>query len=63
MGAISSPSSVPVLQRYLSDPNRSVRETCEIALAKIDWDNSEEGQQHLRAVAGTADQCVQLRRS
>ena len=46
MGAISSVSSVPVLKKYLNDANRSVRETCEIALAKIEWDQSEEGQQH-----------------
>lgn len=46
MGAISSESSVPVLKQYLNDPNRSVRETCEIALAKIEWDNSPEGKAH-----------------
>ncbi|KAG1772418.1 ARM repeat-containing protein [Suillus occidentalis] len=47
IGAISSPDFKTVLAKYLSDPNRSVRETCEIALAKIEWDNSEEGRQHL----------------
>ncbi|KIJ64625.1 hypothetical protein HYDPIDRAFT_112007 [Hydnomerulius pinastri MD-312] len=47
MGAISSTASIPVLREYLTDPNRSVRETCEIALAKIDWDNSEEGKKHI----------------
>ncbi|KAF9241207.1 armadillo-type protein [Melanogaster broomeanus] len=47
MGAISSTRSVPILREYLTDPNRSVRETCEIALAKIDWDNSEEGKKHV----------------
>ena len=46
MGAISLESSIPVLKRYLNDPNRSVRETCEIALAKIEWDNSPEGRAH-----------------
>ena len=46
MGAISSASSVPVLEKYLNDSSRTVRETCEIALAKIEWDNSEEGQHH-----------------
>lgn len=50
MGAISSTTSVPILREYLSDPNRSVRETCEIALAKIDWDNSEEGRKHLATI-------------
>jgi deoxyhypusine monooxygenase len=43
MGAISASSSIPILQNYLSDPERTVRETCEIAIAKIQWDNSEEG--------------------
>ncbi|KAG1872463.1 armadillo-type protein [Suillus subalutaceus] len=47
IGAISSPDFKAVLTKYLTDPNRSVRETCEIALAKIEWDNSEEGRQHL----------------
>ncbi|KAI9573627.1 armadillo-type protein [Boletus coccyginus] len=47
MGAISSTTSVPILREFLSDPNRSVRETCEIALAKIDWDNSEEGRKNI----------------
>jgi len=46
MGAISAAASVPVLKKYLGDANRSVRETCEIALAKIEWDYSEEGQRH-----------------
>jgi len=38
MGAISAASAVPVLKKYLDDPERAVRETCEIALAKIEWD-------------------------
>lgn len=46
MGAISSTSSIPILREYLDDPERTVRETCEIALAKIEWDNSEEGRLH-----------------
>jgi len=46
MGAISAESSIPILKQYLNDPNRSVRETCEIALAKIEWDISPEGKAH-----------------
>ncbi|CAK5279908.1 unnamed protein product [Mycena citricolor] len=46
MGAISAPASLPVLREFLGDANRSVRETCEIAIAKIEWDNSEEGKRH-----------------
>ena len=47
MGAISSAASIPVLSEHLTDHNRTVRETCEIALAKIEWDNSEEGKKYL----------------
>ncbi|KAF8349366.1 Deoxyhypusine hydroxylase [Amanita rubescens] len=46
MGAISANSSVPILREYLSDPERSVRETCEIAIARIEWENSEEGRKY-----------------
>jgi len=46
MGAISSQESLPILRKYLSDSERSVRETCEIAIARIEWDNSEEGKKH-----------------
>jgi len=31
------------LKEFLNDERRGVRETCEIALAKVEWDNSEEG--------------------
>ena len=46
MGAISSTSAIPVLKQYVDDPERCVRETCEIAIAKIEWDQSEEGKHH-----------------
>lgn len=51
MAAISSISSLPILKAHLSDPERTVRETCEIAIAKIEWDNSEEGQKHTEATS------------
>lgn len=57
MGAISSESAIPVLKRFASDVNRDVRETCEIALAKIEWDNSEEGRRHLKE----KESAIQLR--
>lgn len=47
MGAISQTASIPILKEYLTDSERSVRETCEIALAKIEWDNSFEGKTYL----------------
>ena len=42
-------SSFSILEKYLdeSDTNRSVRETCEIVIVKVEWDHSEEGQRHL----------------
>jgi deoxyhypusine monooxygenase len=42
MGAISSLSSIPILEQHLHDANEdvSVRETCEIALAKIQFDHA-----------------------
>ncbi|EJD50476.1 ARM repeat-containing protein [Auricularia subglabra TFB-10046 SS5] len=49
MGAISAPSAVPVLQKHLADAHQAVRETCEIALAKIDWD-----QKHPAASSSTS---------
>ncbi|SCZ92099.1 BZ3500_MvSof-1268-A1-R1_Chr5-3g08336 [Microbotryum saponariae] len=48
MGAISDLSSLPVLKKYLSHPIAAIRETAEIALAKIEWDNSEEGKREKR---------------
>ncbi|OCF30701.1 deoxyhypusine hydroxylase [Kwoniella heveanensis CBS 569] len=45
LGAIGDLESLPVLRKYLDDPSREVRETCEIAVGKIEFDNSEEGKQ------------------
>ncbi|WOO81218.1 Deoxyhypusine hydroxylase [Vanrija pseudolonga] len=43
LGAISDINSLPTLERYLDDPAREVRETCEIAVDKIKFDHSDEG--------------------
>jgi deoxyhypusine monooxygenase len=43
LGAISDINSLPTLERYLDDPAREVRETCEIAVDKIKFDHSAEG--------------------
>ncbi|KAF9267333.1 Deoxyhypusine hydroxylase [Marasmius fiardii PR-910] len=47
MGAISSADSIPILKQFLSDPERAVRETCEIAIDRIQWEQSEEGKRAL----------------
>lgn len=63
MGAISASSSIAVLREFVSDANRDVRETCEIALAKIEWDHSEEGKAHRQREHEQAErgaQCVHL---
>ena len=39
----SSMRSIPTLKEFLNDERREVRGTCEIALAKVEWDNSEQG--------------------
>ena len=43
MGAISSVQSIPTLNEFLNGQRREVREMCEIALARVEWDNSAEG--------------------
>ncbi|KAE9390878.1 hypothetical protein BT96DRAFT_945804 [Gymnopus androsaceus JB14] len=51
MGAISAADeSIPILKEYLSDPNRSVRETWESAIARIEWDKTEEGARNKEAL-------------
>lgn len=52
MGAIGSAASLPILKRYLADEkeNVSVRETCEIALAKIEHDNGVSPESNRRCV-------------
>jgi len=39
MAAISDPSVLPILEQYAQDKEVAVRETCEIAIAKIKWDH------------------------
>jgi hypothetical protein len=46
LGALSAESSLPLLRKYMDQQNeasREVRETCEIAVGKIEFDHSEEG--------------------
>ncbi len=58
MGAISSSSSTHVLREFLDDKEQPVRETCEIALAKIEWDHSEEARKHAETSSSTSQMCV-----
>lgn len=43
MGAIGDEAALPVLRIHLTHENPAIRETCEIAVDKIEYDNSEEG--------------------
>ena len=43
MGAISSVKSISTLKEFLDNEKREVRETCEIVLVKVEWDDSEKG--------------------
>ncbi|WFD34458.1 deoxyhypusine monooxygenase [Malassezia cuniculi] len=43
LGAISSPTALPVLRKFLEDSDVSVRETCDLAVRKIELDNSDTG--------------------
>ncbi|GAA5886227.1 hypothetical protein JCM5296_003527 [Sporobolomyces johnsonii] len=43
MGAIGDEAALPVLRKHLTHENPAIRETCEIAVDKIEYDNSEEG--------------------
>lgn len=44
MGAISSPKALPILNKYVhDDPDVAIRETCHLAIHKIELDNSEAG--------------------
>ena len=43
MGAIGHPDALDVLREYLNHDEAAIRETCEIAVDKIVFDNSEQG--------------------
>lgn len=47
LGALSSVQSLGLLRKYLGDESREVRETCEVAIGKIEWDQSEEGKRRI----------------
>ena len=45
-----------LLNKYVGESERAVRETCESALAKINADHSEEGQKHWSTTAKQAEE-------
>lgn len=55
LGAIGSAEVRVTLRAYLSDPCVEVRETCEIALARVDWLQTQTAEKQPNAVAATED--------
>ncbi|KAK4702085.1 deoxyhypusine monooxygenase, partial [Phenoliferia sp. Uapishka_3] len=53
MGAIGDLAALPVLKLFLNHPERALRETAEIAVAKIEWDNTEEGKKQAEELKAT----------
>ena len=60
LGAIGDKDSLPVLHKYLDDAHVEVRETCEIAIAKIEYDNSPEGLEEARLSKDNGSVCAWL---
>jgi hypothetical protein len=58
LGAIGDVGSLAVLRKYLDDSHVEVRETCEIAIAKIEFDNSAEGLEEARLSKENGSVCV-----
>lgn len=53
MGAIGNPVSIPILKEFLRDSEISVRETCELALEKIEREQEESAER--MGIYGTID--------
>lgn len=48
LAAIGHVDSLPILRKYLDDPDETVRQTCELAVDRIEWEMSEEGQKEAK---------------
>ena len=40
LGALGSTGSLPLLEKYLKDDSQVIRETCELAVDRLKWQNS-----------------------
>lgn len=58
LGAIGEPSVIPLLEKYCEDPLPEVAETCELALRRLRWlesnDNAESSQKNLYSTVDPA---------
>lgn len=50
LGALGHTDSLPLLRSFLTDPSPEVRETCEIAIERIEWLQTEQGQKEAKAI-------------
>jgi len=48
LGAIGSPSSLPILEKFSSDPLVEVAETCQIAVKLIQWRQTNENSEKIK---------------
>ncbi|KAF0455585.1 ARM repeat-containing protein [Gigaspora margarita] len=55
LGAIGDLSSLDILEEYLHDENVVVRETCELAIAKIKYENGKNGQEISKSIYTSID--------
>jgi deoxyhypusine monooxygenase len=47
LGALGQSSSLPLLEKYLHDPSQVIRETCELAVARIKWSYSKASREEI----------------
>lgn len=41
LGALGSTGSLPLLEKHLQDDSQVIRETCELAVARLKWQTSQ----------------------
>ena len=59
LGALGDASVLPVLQRFLEDEAEEVRQTCELAIRRVEWElaNPDQAMENVKRLA---DGCVVL---
>ena len=55
LGALSDESALPILREFLMDSERVVRETCELAIAKIEHDKNEKEECDVESAYASVD--------
>jgi deoxyhypusine monooxygenase len=47
LGALGSTSSLPLLEKHLKDDSQVIRETCELAVDRLKWQNSKASKEEI----------------